>query len=74
MSSTSALVIPGVTRRRLAEEALRRRPGLKLLYITGYTLGAIVHGDQRDDDVDLLPKPFTVDQLAQKVREVLDRR
>jgi signal transduction histidine kinase len=65
------VVMPGMTGRELADEARRRHPGLKVLYTTGYTRNSIVHGGQLDEGVDLLAKPFTGDQLARKLREVL---
>jgi hypothetical protein len=58
--------------RRLADEALRRRPGLKVLYTTGYTRNAIIHNGRLDPDVQLVPKPFTFSTLAGKIRSVLD--
>jgi CheY-like chemotaxis protein len=66
------VVLPGMTGRELADEAERRHPGLKILYTTGYTRNAIVHGGRLDPGVELLSKPFTTDQLARKVRSVLD--
>ena len=62
------MVMPGMTGRKLADIAVQRRPGLKVLYTTGYTPKAILH----DDGVDVLPKPFSLDQLARKIRSVLD--
>jgi CheY-like chemotaxis protein len=59
--------------RMLAEEAERRRPGIKVLYTTGYTRNAIVHNGRLDAGVDLLSKPFTYEALAAKVRRLLDR-
>jgi hypothetical protein len=41
--------------------------------MTGYTSNAIAHNNVLDPGVHLLPKPFTKDQLAQKIRNVLDR-
>jgi len=68
------IVMPGMNERKLVDEALRRRPELKVLYTTGYTRNAIIHNGVLDAGVQLVPKPFTLDQLAVKVREVLDAR
>ncbi len=58
------VVLPGGTNgRQLADEALRRRPGLKVLYATGYTRNAIIHHGRLDADVELLTKPFAADAL-----------
>jgi signal transduction histidine kinase len=65
------VVMPDMNGRRLSEEALRRRPALKVLFTTGYTRDAIVHDGMLDPDVELLRKPFTLEQLARKVAEVL---
>jgi FixJ family two-component response regulator len=46
-------------------------PGLKVLFMSGYTENAIVHHGKLDDGVQLLSKPFKRDQLARKVAEVL---
>ncbi|MGE0180251.1 MAG: CHASE3 domain-containing protein [Sphingomonas sp.] len=67
------VVMPDVNGRELADRARATRPELKVLYTTGYTKDAIVHDGRLEEGVDLLPKPFTVDQLARKVRQVLDR-
>jgi DNA-binding NtrC family response regulator len=66
------VVMPGVNGRKLADEAAQLRPNLKVLYTTGYTPNAVVHGGVLDAGVHLLSKPFTLDQLAAKVRAVLD--
>jgi signal transduction histidine kinase len=66
------VVMPNVNGKKLAEEALRRRPGLKVLFTTGYTANAVVHGGVLDPGVQFIGKPFTLDQLAAKVRSVLD--
>jgi signal transduction histidine kinase/CheY-like chemotaxis protein len=66
------VVMPGANGKQLADEASRLRPDLKVLYTTGYTPNAVVHGGVLDSGVHLLSKPFTLDQLAAKVRAVLD--
>ncbi len=67
------VVLPGgMNGRQLADEALRRRPNLRVLFTTGYTRNAIIHHGRLDADVDLLTKPFTSDALAKKVRQILD--
>ena len=52
-------------------EALRRRPKLKVLFATGFTKNAVVHHGILDADVQLIQKPFTVDELAGKIRALL---
>lgn len=66
------VVMPDVDGRKLAEEAKRRRPDLKVLFTTGYTRNAVVHNGVLDPGVELLGKPFTVEQLGAKLRSVLD--
>jgi hypothetical protein len=63
----------GVGGKKLADEALRKQPDLKVLYTTGYTANAVVHGGVLDAGVNLLGKPFTLEQLAAKLRLVLDQ-
>jgi CheY-like chemotaxis protein len=65
------VIMPDMNGRRLAEEALKRRPDLKVLYTTGYTRSAIVHNGILDPGVQLLTKPFTIEALAQKLDDVL---
>ena len=66
------VVMPEMNGKKLADEALRRRPDLKILFTTGYTPNAVVHGGVLDPGVNFLGKPFTLEQLARKVRAVLD--
>ena len=66
------VVMPDINGRKLADEAVRRRPGLKVIFTTGYTANAVVHGGVLDKGVHFISKPFTLDQLATKVRTVLD--
>jgi DNA-binding NtrC family response regulator len=55
----------------LATEAVRRRPGLRVLFTTGYASGAIFHNSTMNRDALLLPKPFSMAALATKVREAI---
>jgi CheY-like chemotaxis protein len=66
------VVMPGMNGRKLADEAWRRRPDLKILFTTGYTRNAVVHNGVLDAGVHLIGKPFTLEELAARVREVLD--
>ena len=66
------VVMPEVTGRQLAEEVLKVRPGLKVLYSTGYTRNAIVHTGALDPGVQLLSKPYTLEQLSVAIKRVLE--
>ena len=66
------VVMPNVNGRKLADAAALIRPDLKVLFTTGYTQNAVVHGGVLDVGVHFLGKPFTLEQLATKIRAVLD--
>jgi CheY-like chemotaxis protein len=63
----------GLNGRQLADEALRRRPELRVLYTTGYARNAIVHQGRLDPGVELITKPFTYAALASKVHAMFER-
>jgi len=66
------VVLPGTMRgKELVQHLSDISPGLKVLFMSGYTENAIVHHGKLDDGVQLLSKPFKRDQLARKVAEVL---
>ncbi len=67
------VVMPGTNGRDLARQLQAARPHLKTLFMSGYTEDAIVHHAVLDPDVAFLPKPFTADGLARKVRDELDK-
>jgi len=67
------IVMPGgMNGRQLADEAVKLRPALKVLFTTGYTANAIVHHGRLDPDVELISKPFTYESLGRKIRTLLD--
>ncbi|WP_406857708.1 ATP-binding protein [Alsobacter sp. KACC 23698] len=66
------IVMPGMNGAKLAEEALSSRPELKVLFTTGYTRNAVVHHGALESGVHLLGKPYSLDELAAKVRAILD--
>ena len=68
------VVMPGLSGRDLTEKARKLRPDLKVLYTSGYTRNAIVHGGRLDPGVELLHKPFTSRSLTERVRDLLDAR
>jgi CheY-like chemotaxis protein len=61
----------GMNGRQLADEALSRRPQLKLLFTTGYTRNAVIHHGRLDAGVALIHKPFSQSDLAAKVKQAL---
>ena len=67
------VVMPEMSGRDLVERARRVRPTLKVLYTTGYTRNAIVHNGALDSGTNLLSKPYSIDELSEKVRAILDR-
>jgi PAS domain S-box-containing protein len=67
------VVMPGMRGTELAEQLLRQRPDLRVLYMSGYTDNAIAHHGFLDAGKEFLQKPFTPLGLMQKIREVLGR-
>jgi CheY-like chemotaxis protein len=69
----SDVVMPGpIPTRELARRAQEMQPGIAILFTSGYTQNAIVHNGKLDDDVFLLSKPYRRDDLARKLRSMLD--
>ena len=66
------VVLPGKNGRELATEVENRRPGTKIVFMTGYSRNAIVHQGRLDPGTELIPKPLTESALARKIRQVLD--
>jgi PAS domain S-box-containing protein len=66
------VVMPQMGGKELAERVALLRPGIKVLYMSGYTTNAIVHHGVLDADINFMQKPVKILSLIQKVREVLE--
>lgn len=64
------IVMPGMNGRKLADEVILRRGSMKVLFTTGFTRNAVVHGGVLDAGVNFISKPFTIEQLAAKISSV----
>src|SRR5205807_4640001 len=69
---TDVIMPGGMNGRQLADQVTRRRPGIRVLYTSGYSENAIVHHGRLDPGVALLNKPYRKKELAEKLRQVLD--
>ncbi len=66
------VVMPHMTGPELSAQLLRERPGLRVLYLSGYAEGTIAHHGVLDDGIALLQKPYDIHELASRVRALLD--
>lgn len=66
--------LPGLNGRQLAEIAIAARPSIKVLFITGYAAAAASRSDFLAPGMEMITKPFAIDDLAQKVKEILTTR
>ncbi len=66
------VIMPGLNGRELADELRRRRPDLRVLYMSGYTRDVISRAGVLDSGIEFLPKPFTAALLQERVRNALD--
>ena len=67
------VVMPGMNGRQLSERVSAIRPGLRALFMSGYTANVIAHRGVLDEGMHFLQKPFSMEVLAAKVREALGR-
>ncbi len=67
------VVMPGMSGSKLVERLKKIHPEMKVLYMSGYTDNAILHHGVLEPGVNFIQKPFNVDGLSRKVREVLDK-
>jgi two-component system cell cycle sensor histidine kinase/response regulator CckA len=65
------VVMPGMSGRELAKQLSASDPGIKVLFLSGYTEDAVVHQGVLEAGTAFLQKPFTLQMLSRKVREVL---
>lgn len=65
------VIMPGMNGRDLANEVVSRRPGVRVLFMSGYTDNVIVHHGIVDNNVNFISKPFAPESLAQRVRQLL---
>jgi len=68
------VVMPGMNGKELAEAFLRRRPGAKVVFMSGYTPDVIAHRSIIEKETAFIQKPLTLYKLAGKLREVLDKK
>jgi CheY-like chemotaxis protein len=67
------VVMPEMNGRELADRLLEIRPGMKHLFMSGYTADVIAHRGVLDEGINFIQKPFSLKDLAVKIRDVLDR-
>jgi PAS domain S-box-containing protein len=67
------VIMPEMNGRELSRRARELRPGLKVLFMSGYSRNAVVHHGRVDLDVQLIQKPVSLKDLTARIREVLDR-
>jgi CheY-like chemotaxis protein len=68
------MVLPEMSGKEVAERVKRLRPGIKVLYVSGYPGDVALGRFEPDEDAHFLQKPFTIKSLGAKVREVLESR
>jgi nitrogen-specific signal transduction histidine kinase/CheY-like chemotaxis protein len=67
------VIMPSMNGKELSERLQVLRPGVRVLFTSGYTADAIAHRGMLDPGIDFLEKPYTLDALATKIRDALER-
>jgi CheY-like chemotaxis protein len=65
--------LPGLNGRQMADQARERRPGLKILFITGYAENATMANGFLDHGMEMITKPFAIEALATRIRAIIER-
>jgi two-component SAPR family response regulator len=65
--------MPGRSGRELADAVQKRKPSVRVLFMTGYTQNAIVHNGVLDTGTNLISKPFTINQLERELDALAER-
>jgi two-component system NtrC family sensor kinase len=67
------VILPGVNGRQLAEQAQQMRPGLPVLFMTGYSRNAIVHHGRLDPGILVIQKPIRPVDIAARLRQLMEK-
>jgi len=67
------MVMPGMNNRDIRDKIIALRPEIKTLFMSGYTADIIAHHGVLKSDIHFLQKPFSVNYLAAKVRETIEK-
>jgi len=67
------VVMPNMSGKQVADALVLTRPGLKVLFLSGYTDNTVGNHGVLDSNVNFLAKPFSRETLARKIREILSR-
>jgi CheY-like chemotaxis protein len=67
------VVMPGMSGRELADKVRAERPGMRVVFMSGYTADEVIHEGVLEDQVEFLQKPFALEHLTERLMQVLGR-